>query len=433
MEHSLPNADAHLTAGARAFPDLAEIKLNSPAVAQDAFPIYAALREAGGVLWSRRHKAWIVSSYDHVRAVLLHPAASVETFAPVAARGTPHHKETIDTIGRVTAHWIPFNDPPVHTRLRKALQRGFMPSSIASHEPMIRAITQSVLDRIADRPEIEFLDDVAFQIPALVITELYNLPRGEVDRIKRWSAGIAELVLGSTNPDRYETTAGMMREMEEFFRAHIAERAAAIASGAVSGGESLLDLLLAARNTPDGLTHDEIASTLILILFAAPETTANLILNAMLNLALHPEVLDSIRADPSLIPGAIEELLRYDGPVPAVVRVAKGDIALGETTIRSGDRIFLLLKSANRDESCVPAADELRLGRGRFQHLGFGTGLHLCIGAPLARLEAKVAFEEILKRFHAFEIRESDIRWRDELLAHSPRSLRIAMRPRAAA
>lgn len=184
-----------------------------------------------------------------------------------------------------------------------------------------------------------------------------------------------------------------------------------------------MQILLAAREEEDGLSDREVVATLILILFAAPETTANMLLNAMYSLVRWPEQLELLREDPSAIPRALEELLRYDGPVPAVVRVAGRDMEIGDQRIAAGQRIFILLKSGNRDRSQYDRPDELVIGRERSPHLAFGSGIHMCVGAPLARLEARVAFEEFIGRYRTIRMSEQKIEWRSELLAHSPKSL----------
>ena len=319
----------------------------------------------------------------------------------------------------VMAHWLPFLDPPAHTRMRRFLQRGFTPRSLGQHEAPIRQIARDILGELDGKAVIDFMDEFAAELPARAIAYLYGISQSETPMLRRWADGIAEFVLGSDKPDRYETSLSIMKEMETYFT-EMVERAPR------NGGEvegPLMQILLAAREEEDGLSDREVVATLILILFAAPETTANMLLNAMYSLVRWPEQLELLREDPSAIPRALEELLRYDGPVPAVVRVAGRDMEIGDQRIAAGQRIFILLKSGNRDRSQYDRPDELVIGRERSPHLAFGSGIHMCVGAPLARLEARVAFEEFIGRYRTIRMSEQKIEWRSELLAHSPKSL----------
>ena len=410
--------------------ELQDIKLNSPDTARDVYPIYKQFRADGGIVWSRKHKAWVVSNFDYARNILNNPASSVEKLSPFTATASGDLKNKAAQMQQIMNHWLPFLDPPAHTRMRKILQRGFMPRSVECHEAALRASICGILDEIAGRQEIEFLADFAAEVPARAITYLYGLPVSEVPRIHSWADGIAEFVLGSSKPDRYDNSLAMMQEMHSYFMNIVKEGTPPVQSNDDAGAGSLMNLLLESREEPDGLNDEEIVATLILVLFAAPETTANMLLNAMLNLVKQPGALAALAAHPENIPTALEETVRFDGPVPAVVRVAKETMVVGETTINQGERIFVLLKSANRDELQFNRPETLDLGRGRCQHFGFGSGIHLCVGAPLARLEARIAFEELLKRYSAIKMVEQEIVWRDELLAHSPKALRLQLTPR---
>ncbi|MGF7163163.1 hypothetical protein FHS85_004821 [Rhodoligotrophos appendicifer] len=408
---------------------LKKLRLNTPSFSQNVYPHYEALRDAGGVLWSESHKSWLISSYDCVKALLLSPNASVEKMSPFVNQATGDVQETMIVMHKVMEHWLPFIDPPEHTRLRLILQRSFAPRALQQHEPMIRATVRKVINGFGDRREIEFLDEFAFQFPALVITDFFGMPSDEVKRIREWSAGIAEFVLGSGKEGRYENSAGMMREMKAFFGDLVATRSSELAAGA-QRSEKLLDQLLLTMDSDSGLNSDEIVSTLILILFAAPETTASMLVNSMLALLSNRPQLQQLSDDRNLIGPAMEELIRYDGPVPAVVRVAKEDMEIGGQHIHAGQRIFLLLKSANRDPAQFPNPEVLDFGRGRSGHIGFGMGIHLCLGAPLARMESRIAFEELLAHYEDFELPDQEIVWRHELLAHSPHALRVGLVPR---
>lgn len=410
--------------------DLATVKLNEAATAQDVFPLYERLREAGGIMWSQRHKAWLISRYDYVKALLLAPQASVEKVTPAAEHAGGAVRGTMLSMHRIMEHWLPFIDPPEHTRMRLVLQRSFTPRAVQAHEEIVRAAARQAIADFGDRREIEFLDEFGFQFPALVITRLFGLSPDDLGRVKEWAAGVGEFVLGSSNPDRYERSAAVLAEMKACLEDLVDKRSGELDAGA-SPTDILLDQLILAGRGENPLTRDEIVSTLILILFAAPETTASMLVNTMLNLIVHKPRLKELMAEPERIGQAIDELIRYDGPVPTVVRVARDDVVIGGETIRAGQRVFLLLKSANRDPLQFPAPDVLDFSRGRSPHLGLGVGPHLCLGAHLARLEVKVALEELFARYADFDLAGPAVVWRHDLLAHSPHALHITVTPHA--
>lgn len=406
--------------------DISAIKLNSPEVSNSAFSVWERFREGGGITWSDRHKAWVVSNFALIREVLLNEDSSVEKLAPFTAHSEGQLKHQAQRMQAVMAHWLPFLDPPAHTRMRRILQRSFTPRSLGQHEAPIRQIARDILDELAGKAEIEFLDDFAAELPARAIAYLYGIPQSETPMLRRWADGIAEFVLGSDKPERYETSLSIMEEMESYFE-EMVDRTSR--EGGVAEGP-LMQLLLAARDEEDGLTDKEVVATLILILFAAPETTANMLVNGMYSLVRWPEQLKLLQEGPAGIPRAIEELIRYDGPAPVVVRVAGRDMEIGSQRITEGQRIFLLLKSGNRDEAQFDRPDQLVIERDRSPHLAFGSGIHMCLGAPLARLEARITFEEFIGRYRSISMPEQEIEWRSELLAHSPKSLYLQVEPR---
>lgn len=399
--------------------DPTSTRLNAAEVIRDPYAFYDSLGKAGGIVWNTSYKGWLVGSYDLVKLLLNHPDASVEKVAPFVAQTTGPLREKLEVMNNIMQHWVVFNDPPRHTRIRKILQRGFMPRAIQALEPQIRATTIELLDAMGERTRIDYMADFAYLLPCMVICDMFGLPREDIGRIKIWSDGISKFVLGSPDSrDKYDVTFGHMMEMHQYFTDIVAR--------CVPGqGDSLLDKLVASKLEPKGLKNEEIVSTLVLLLFAGHETTANLLANSMLTLIQHKDRLRELTSGQVPVNVALEELLRYEGPVPVVVRVAREDIEAGAHTIRKGDRIFLLLHAANRDEAQFQEPAQIDFSRGKCPHMQFGFGTHLCLGAPLARLEGQVAFEEIFKRFADFELVEDHIDWRDELMTRGPRTLPI--------
>jgi cytochrome P450 len=409
--------------------DVSRVRLAAPELLDDPYGAYAAIRETGGIVWSETYKAWLIGSYDYVRSLLSDPRLSAEKIEPFVSRSSGETREQLSRMQEIMRHWVVFQDPPHHTRTRRILQRCFLPREVRKLEGGVRAAVLDLLRGFDDRAEIEFMEEFACQLPSIVIADLFGVPRADVSRIKLWSDQISKFVLGSPRGEaKYGLAFSHMEEMNSYFEAFVAAR---IAGGPTVSELDFLDLLLASRNEPDGLSEEEIVSTLVLVLFAGHETTADFIGNSMLALVRNRPQLELMAADPSLIPAALEELLRFDGPVPLVVRVCKEELPVGGETLASGDRVFLLLNAANRDGQRFDHADVLDVERGKCPHLEFGAGTHMCLGAPLARLEARIAFEELLRRYSGFALVDEEIDWRDELMTRGPRTLPLRVTRRS--
>jgi cytochrome P450 len=411
--------------------DLSSVDIRAPENRPDPYPLYAALREAGGIMWNTQAKAWIVSSHEHVRALLSHPVMSVGKMEPFKAQANPETKRKVEMMQQVMQHWVVFKDPPEHTRMRKVLQKGFMPRAILGMEANVRDITVMLLDRIKERREIEFLEDFGYRLPATVVCDLFAVPREDYHLMHKWSEDLSKFVLGS--PDRnvkYDTTLKSLNDMHDYFSA-LVERRIAEKAFRQDQAPDLLDQLIGSCEESDGLSKEEIVATLVLAVFGGHETTAHMLANAVRTLALNKDKLQELAMDPTKIPAAVEELMRYDGPAPVVTRVCGADFEFGGKAMKKGQRVLLILHAANRDPAAFEAPDKIDFARGRCPHLQFGNGAHFCLGAPLARLEGKVALEELIKRYEDFQLLDQDLAWHDELMVRAPKVMRVRLVPRS--
>ena len=392
--------------------------LRSPAVLDNPHPVYNRLREEAPVHWSPSLGGWVVTRHDLVRQALLDPHLSVEKMGRFEARrsGGEGHAD-VAFLARTLADWMVFNDPPRHRELRRAMQNAFLARDIPVLETNVRRVVDEFLAPLGSEGQMDLVADFAHPLPAIVIAELFGLPREEREQLKAWSDDLGRFVLGNvrdTGHDaKYGAAARAARAMAERFHVLVDEHRRV-------PRDDFTQLLLR-----DGahLTDDEVVHTLMFVLFAGHETTTNLIASGVLWLVRNPSLSARLRAAPERVADAVEELLRMDGPVQMVFRLARGDVAYGGTRIRAGERVHLVLNAANRDPAVFERPDELDIDRGRNRHVSFGPGAHFCLGAPLARLEARVAIQGLLARFERLALEPEPLSWRPELVIHGLRAL----------
>jgi cytochrome P450 len=388
----------------------------------DPHRLYARLRVERPVARARTPAGlpvWVVTRFDDARQALGDPrlAKDARGFARVLARHpVPPDRRAVfaQELGR---HMLS-SDPPDHTRLRKLVGRAFTMRAIAGMRPRIEAIAAGLADQLAAGPaEVDLLDAFAFPLPMTVICDLLGVPDDERTTFRSWS----NTLLSSDGTAAERTAAGAA--MAQYLGALVAAKRARPA-------EDMLSAIVAASEDADRLSADETVSMAFLLLVAGHETTVNLIGNGVLALLCHPDRLAELRADPELTPRAVEELLRFDGPVNlATFRHTTEPVEIGGVLIPPGEVVLVALASADRDPGHFPAADELDLHRDA-GHLAFGYGLHHCLGAPLARLEGDVAFRTLLARFPdlALAVEPEQLRWRSSTLMRGLTRLPVLLR-----
>jgi cytochrome P450 len=377
----------------------------------DPHAVYRALREERPVVRARTPaglSVWLVTRYDDARKALADPRLSKDStrFAALLDRHTVAPERRV-AFAQELAHHMLSSDPPDHTRLRKLVSRAFTARAIAGMRPRIEQIAAGLAEDMAAGPvEVDLLDRFAFPLPMSVICELLGVPAIDRMAFRSWS----NTLLASDDAAAQRSSAAAA--MAEYLVALVADKRA-------RPGDDMLSAIVAAAEDADRLSADEAVAMAFLLLVAGHETTVNLIGNGMLALLRHPARRAELRTDPDLVPRAVEEFLRFDGPVDlATFRHTIEPVEIAGTAIPAGEIVLVALASANRDPDRFPAADQLDLGRDTSGHLAFGFGIHHCLGAPLARLEADVAFRALLDRFPGMALATDpdQLTWRPSLL-----------------
>jgi len=382
----------------------------------DPFPFYHRLREADPV-----HRSplgfWVLTRYDDCVQVLRDPR-----FGRAGFEGFLESMYGNSTPGERLPRSMLFQDPPDHTRLRSLVSRAFTPRVVEALRPRIQQIVDDILDQTRDARAMEVIGDLAYPLPVTVISEMLGVPAGDRESIKQWSADIARSLdaIGlPVDPEIVERGRAARRAIGAYFRDLLPERRR-------RPRNDVLSLLIAAEEQGDKLSEGELLSTCVLLYIAGHETTVNLIGNGLLALLRHPDQLARLREDPELAPSAVEELLRYDGPVQRTARIAVADVELGGRAIGKGDMVVAVIAAANRDPAQFPDPDRLDVGRRDNRHIAFGFGIHFCLGAPLARLEGQIALGTLARRRPDLALAANALEWRESQVLRGLKALPVA-------
>jgi cytochrome P450 len=395
-----------------------------PSLIADPYPVFRQLREEEPLHRSPVLGGVVLTRYADVKACLNDPRLSSDRITPfVKHRPDRAHAAEIQALGRMLGLWAVFTDPPKHTHLRGLMNTAFTTRAVERLRPRVEALVGELIDHVSDLGQMDLIRDFAWPLPITVIAEMLGVPREDRAALKVWSDELATFV-GSAlaTSDKYERAARSSGQMSDYFRDLIGQRRA-------SPRDDLVSALVAADEQHDTTSEEELIATTILLLFAGHETTTNLIGNGILSLLRHPAELHALRTDPSLIVPAVEELLRYEGPTAAMVRIALEDVALPSGgTIGRGDRVFLMINAANRDPRHFDDPERVNVRRDPNRHIAFGYGLHFCVGAPLARLEAQIAIPALLRRLPDLVLETDELPWLDSLVFRGVRSLPLRFR-----
>jgi cytochrome P450 len=385
-----------------------------PEFLADPYPTYHRLRTEDPVHYSPLG-FWVLTRYEDVSAVLRDPRFIKEPLAAlVAARFGAE-------VPRGVGLSMLDRDPPDHTRLRSLVSTAFTPRVVEGLRPRIQQIVDGLITRAQAAGSMDVIEEFAYPIPVNVICEMLGVPVEDHERFKGWSLDIARGLDSIWLPQDSEVprrSAAARHAISDYFRGLIAERRA-------SPRGDLLSALITAEEAGDKLNEEELLATCILLLIAGHETTVNLIGNGVLALLRHPGELRRLRETPGLITSAVEELLRYDGPVQRTARVASADATIGGRTIRKGEMVMPFIGAADRDPAQFPDPDRLDLTRSDNRHIAFGWGIHFCLGAPLARVEGQIALDMLVRRLPRLELVTGSPEYRQSLTLRGLKTLPV--------
>jgi cytochrome P450 len=400
-----------------------DTKMGSAGFFADPYPLYHQLRADQPIFWSERWGCWLLTRYHDVHACLRAGAAFSNVGRQAAMlRRLPTERQA--GLRALTSHYssgLSNQDPPAHTRLRGLVSRAFTPRVVANLSQRIQQIVDELLDRLELDTPIDVIREYAYPLPAIVIAELLGLPAEDREQFKAWSTEITAF-LGTGHDDAQSAERGQLNMLE--LRAYLARM---IEVRRAAPRADLLSGLVRAEEQGDVLGDNEILGSCVTLLLGGHETTTNLIGNGLLALLRTPDQLARLRRDPDLMPTAVEELLRFDAPVQRVWRLLAAAVDLGGRRLERGEAVFLMAGSANRDSAQFADPDTLDLSRKPNRHLTFGHGIHFCLGAPLARLEASIAFTSLLRRFPQIELATKRVDYHPNIAFRGLKSLPVVV------
>jgi cytochrome P450 len=391
--------------------------LLEPEVLANPYPLFRRLRSEDPVHWDHFLHAWVVTRYADVLEVLLNFSADR---TPTPAQLEEMGLSSLTPIARVMVKQMLFLDAPSHTRLRGLSAKAFTPARVEQLRGHIRDIVNNLLDGIqAKGGGMDVIADLAEPLPAIVTAEMLGVPTRDHLKLKEWSADFAEM-LGNFqhNPERYPQVLKSVANLTEYFQNATREQRE-------HPREGLIYSLMTAEIDGDRLTEEEVIANCIVTMVGGQETTTNLIGNGLLTLLRNPAELEKLRSDPSLIPSAVEEMLRYESPSQHTARMCPSDREMGGKLIKKRQAVIAVMAAANRDPERFPDPDRFDIARKDNRHLAFGYAAHFCFGAPLARVEGQLVFEALLRRFADITLEPQAIEWRSNLGLRGLKSLRV--------
>lgn len=390
--------------------------LLDPEVLANPYPLFRRLRSEDPVHWDPFLHAWVVTRYPDVLEVLLNFSADR---TPTPAQLDEMGLSSFSPIASLLVKFMLFMDAPGHTRLRSLSAKAFTPARVEELRGHITDIVNHLLDGIQPRGEMDVIADLAEPLPAIVTAEMLGVPTSDHLKLKNWSADVAEM-LGNFqhNPERYPNVLKAVASLTEYFQNAICEQRENPRPG-------LIHALMTAEIDGDRLTDEEVAASCIVTMVGGQETTTNLIGNGLLALLRNPEQMEKLRNDPSLIPSAVEEMLRFESPSQHTARMCPSDRTMGGKLIKKRQAVIAIMAAANRDPERFPDPDKFDIARKDNRHLAFGYAAHYCFGAPLARVEGQVVFEALLRRLTNITLDPAPIEWRSNLGLRGLKALKV--------
>lgn len=406
------------------------VNLRSETAIQDPFPLLAELRAHDPVHWNEDLRGWVFTRHEDITQAMRDPRFSSDRIRPFVA-----HQRSVDPavareLGDCISLWAVFNDPPMHTRLRKLLNKAFTPTAVKALQPMVSAHVQALIDAMDKHARgdqaCDFIAEFAYPLPIRVISSILGIDPADAHDLKRWSDDLSAFVLVSrTDPDKYQRALSGLRGLNAYFGRLIDERRR-------QPKGTVIDELITAHDGEDSLSTDELVATCVLLLFAGHETTTHFLANGLRALLLHPDQMALLRQrldQPEAVANACLEMLRWEGPSISQVRIVREALEWGGKSLAAGDRVFLFLCAANRDPAVFPDPDRFDITRAEAnRHVAFGFGIHVCLGMHVARMEAETAFPALLRRFPGLRLDSQPQVFSDSMVNRGMHALHVRLR-----
>jgi hypothetical protein len=396
--------------------------LLSPQYLADPYSVYRNLREQAPVVWSERMDGWVITRYGDVKNAFRDPRLNSGQRLRSYMRQFPRQlQEDFKPLYEMYTKWLVMMDPPDHTRLRTLVNKAFTPRMVAGLAPRIESLFDDLCESWAATKQFELIGDLAYPLPAMMISEMLGIPTEDRQQFHHWADELTAF-LGSGAPQigLAEAASQAVQQLNDYLRPIIANRRS-------EPCDDLISKLVKIEEQGEKISSDELLAMSVFLLVAGHETTMALIANGVWALLQNRRQLEQLKQDKSLLPSAVEEFLRYDSPLQHQIRVVSTGFVLGEELLEPGQRVVLMLGAANRDPEQFREPDSLVLDRSPNQHLAFGEGRHFCLGAPLARLEAKIVFENLLGRFPNLKAVDQTVSWRKDTSLRHPSQVWVTL------
>ena len=365
---------------------------------------------------------WILTRYADVKAVLKSGCVRTDDRPKSIQERNKYflHKENnLDTLAYTTSRFLFYMNPPDHTRLRGLVGKGFSSVVVERMRPHIQEIVDELLDKVRHKGSMDIVAELASPLSVSVISKLLGIPKEAQQQLHQWTNVLSRILDPLVSLKEYEAMNQATEEIQEYLRTLIASREK-------EPQEDLISNLIAAKDQTDRLSQKELLAICTLLFGAGEETTGNTIGNGMLALLQHPNQMEQLKREPTMIQSAVEEVIRYDSAIQMLTRIATDNIEIGNQTIKAGEKIVLCLGAANRDPAQLPNPDELNINREQNHHLAFADGIHYCLGAALARVETQIAINTLIQEFPDLKLASNKLEWKKSIVIRGLKSLSVS-------